>query len=65
MIILTHATQIMNQLDRKDIHIFGKNSKEETIIGGVPNSIRQDDRLIEKKYLRGLFGGIPNIGGGE
>lgn len=65
LIILTHATQIMNQLDRKDIHIFGKNSKEETIIGGVPSSIRQDDRLIEKKYLRGLFGGIPNIGGGE
>ena len=65
LIILTHATQIMSQLDRKDIHIFGKNSREETIIGSVPSSIRQDDRLIEKKYLRGLFGGVPNIEGSE
>ena len=65
LIILTHATQIMSQLDRKDIHIFGKNSREETIIGSVPSSIRQDDRLIEKKYLRGLFGGVPNTEGSE
>ena len=58
---MTHATQIMNQVDRKNIYLFGKNAKEETVIGNIPGTIRQDDRLIEKKYLKGLFGSIPNV----
>lgn len=61
LIIMTHATQIMSQVDRKDIYLFGKNAKEETVIGNIPGAIRQDDRLIEKKYLRGLFGSVPNV----
>ena len=61
LIIMTHATQIMNQVDRKNIYLFGKNAKEETVIGNIPGTIRQDDRLIEKKYLKGLFGSIPNV----
>lgn len=65
LIILTHATQIMSQLDRKNIYLFGKSNKEETIIGGIPSSIRQDDKLIEKKYLKGFFGSIPNVERGE
>ena len=61
LIILTHATQIMNQVDRKDMYLFGKNAKEETIIGNIPGTIRRDDRLVEKKYLKGLFGSVPNV----
>lgn len=63
LIIMTHATQIMNQVSRRDIYLFGKNAKEETIIGNIPNTIRLDDKLIEKKYLRGHFGSIPNVEG--
>jgi AAA15 family ATPase/GTPase len=61
LIINTHNTQIMDQIGRNSIHLFGKNSREETIIGEIPKDIRSDDSALERKYNKGMFGAVPNI----
>lgn len=61
LIIMTHATRLMGQIGKNDIYLFGKNAKEATIIGKLPGGIRQEDKQIEKKYLKGFFGSIPRV----
>lgn len=61
LIINTHNTQIINQVGRDNVILFGKNNREETVIGKIPKDIRTTDASIEKKYNKGLFGAVPNI----
>jgi len=61
LIINTHNTSLLNWLGRDNIKIVGKNGCEESIIRDVPNSIRLDDKALERKFRKGFFGGIPNI----
>ena len=63
LIVNTHNTQIMNQVGRNNVHLFGKNNREATVIGSIPKDVvRLDDPALEKKYNKGAFGAVPNIG---
>jgi AAA15 family ATPase/GTPase len=59
LIINTHWTGVIDQIGRKNIHLFGKNNSEETIIGEISSDARET--ALEKKYNRGIFGAVPNI----
>jgi AAA15 family ATPase/GTPase len=61
LIINTHNTQLLDLVGRDSIHLVGKNNREETIIGQISKNIRSDDKLLEKKYAKGMFGAVPNI----
>lgn len=61
LVVNTHNTQIMDQVGRNNIHLFGKNNREETVIGDIPKDIRTDDPALEKKYNKGMFGAVPNV----
>jgi AAA15 family ATPase/GTPase len=61
LILNTHNAQLLDRVSRDSIHLVGKNSHEETILGNVPKNIRTDDKLLEKKYSKGMFGAVPNI----
>lgn len=61
LIINTHSTQLLNKLGRNNIHLVGKNSREETVISKIAKNIRTDDKALEKKYIQGMFGATPNI----
>lgn len=61
LIINTHNTQLLDLVGRDSVHLVGKNSKEETVIGQISKSVRSDDLLLEKKYSKGMFGAVPNI----
>ncbi len=63
LIITTHNTQLLDQVGRNSVHLVGKNRREETILGQISKNIRSDDKLLEKKYNKGLFGANPNIRG--
>lgn len=63
LIANTHNTQVMDQVGRNNIHLFGKNTQEETIIKDIPKDIRTEDPSLEKKYKKGMFGAVPNISG--
>ena len=61
LIINTHNTQLIDLAGRDSIHLVGKNNREETIIGKISKNIRTDDKSLEKKYTKGVFGAVPNI----
>ena len=61
LILNTHNAQLLDRVGRDSIHLVGKNSREETIIGKISRNIRTDDKLLEKKYTKGMFGAVPNI----
>jgi AAA15 family ATPase/GTPase len=61
LIVNTHNTQIIDQVGRNNIHLLGKNNREETILGAIPKDVRTDDPALEKKYNKGMFGAVPNI----
>ena len=61
LIINTHSSQLLNWLGRNNVHLVGKNAHEETIIEKISTEIRADDSSLEKKYLNGLLGAVPNI----
>lgn len=61
LVITTHNTQLLDQVGRDSVHLVGKNAHEETILGQISKNIRTDDKLLEKKYNKGLFGANPNI----
>lgn len=61
LIINTHNTQLIDQIGRNSVHLVGKNNKQETILGRIPKDIRSDDKALEKKYTKGMFGATPNI----
>lgn len=63
LIVNTHNTKIFDQVGKNNVHLFGKNNREETIIGSIPGDIRATDTALEKKYDKGLFGAVPNIKG--
>ncbi len=62
LIINTHNTQVIDQVGRNNVHLLGKNSREETMIAGIPKDVRTDDPALEKKYNKGVFGAVPNVG---
>jgi AAA15 family ATPase/GTPase len=61
LIVNTHSTQIIDQINRNNIHLIGKNNGEESILGYIPKDIRTDDPNVEKKYMKGFFGAVPNV----
>ncbi|MCL2371566.1 ATP-binding protein [Candidatus Saccharibacteria bacterium] len=61
LIINTHNTKILDKVGRKGVHLVGKNSREESILGVIGSDVRPDDVALEKKYDKGLFGATPNI----
>jgi uncharacterized protein len=62
LVVNTHSTQLMDRVGRNNIHLFGKNGREETIIGSIPKDVRPDDPALERKYNKGMFGAVPNVG---
>lgn len=60
LIVNTHNTQIMNAVGKNNIFLIAKNLKEESVIGQI-KSVRSDDKVLEKKYIKGYFGAVPNI----
>ena len=61
LIINTHNTLLLDLVGRDSVHLVGKNNREETIVGQISKNIRSDDKLLSKKYTKGMFGAIPNI----
>jgi len=61
LILNTHNTQLLDRVGRDSIHLVGKNNREETILGKISKNIRTNDKLLEKKYTKGMFGAVPNI----
>ncbi|MDK2899241.1 MAG: uncharacterized protein PWQ10_428 [Patescibacteria group bacterium] len=61
LILNTHNAQLLDRVGRDSIHLVGKNSREETILGRISKDIRTNDTLLEKKYTKGVFGAVPNI----
>lgn len=61
LIINTHMTTLMDQVGKNNVYLIGKNGQEESIIGKLPSSLRADDSVINKKYMNGFLGALPNI----
>jgi AAA15 family ATPase/GTPase len=61
LILNTHNAQLLDHVGRDSIHLVGKNNREETVFGRISKNIRTNDKLLEKKYTKGMFGAVPNI----
>lgn len=61
LIIITHNTAIMADLQRSEMSLVEKTSGEETHIRSLCNAGARVNDSFEKRYLAGQYGGIPNI----
>lgn len=64
LIINTHDVGLIKNgtcgiLDKDDISVIEKDRFEETIVTPIKNKMRRSDDNIGKKYIMGLYGGIP------
>lgn len=61
MILTTHGTNMLRELTRDEIVLVEKNHAEESLITSLRNLGVRDGESFEKRYLAGLYGGIPII----
>lgn len=61
MILTTHGTNMLRELSRDEIVLVEKNHAEESLITPLRNLGVRDGEAFEKRYLAGLYGGIPII----
>lgn len=61
LIFTTHDTNIMNTLDRDQIWLAEKKECGQSTLTALTNFKGHADESIEKRYLGGRYGGIPNI----
>lgn len=61
MILTTHGTHMLRELSRDEIVLVEKNHAEESLITPLRDLGVRDGEAFEKRYLAGLYGGIPII----
>ena len=61
MILTTHGTNMLRELSRDEIVLVEKNHAEESLITPLRDLGVRDGEAFEKRYLAGLYGGIPII----
>ena len=65
MILTTHNTSMLHELTRHQIVLVEKNHAEESRITPLIKLGVRDGEAFERRYLAGLYGGIPIIEGGS
>jgi len=61
LIFTTHDTNIMNFMDRDQIWLVEKKEYGDSILTALTNFKGHAEESIEKRYLGGRYGGLPNI----
>ena len=61
MILTTHGTNMLRELSRDEIVLVEKNYAEESLITPLRDLGVRDGEAFEKRYLAGLYGGIPIV----
>jgi AAA15 family ATPase/GTPase len=61
LILTTHSTTMLRDLARDEIVLVEKNHAEESLITPLSSLGVRDGEAFEKRYLSGLYGGIPII----
>lgn len=61
MVLTTHGTNMLHELKRNEIVLVEKNHSEESRITPLVKLGVRDGEAFEKRYLAGLYGGIPII----
>lgn len=61
MALTTHDTNMLRELSRNEIVLVEKNHAEESLITPLTELGVRDGESFEKRYLAGLYGGIPII----
>jgi len=62
LIFTTHNTSVMNNLDREQIWLLDKGKFGETVFTALSEFKDKPDAPLEKRYLGGRYGALPNIG---
>ena len=63
MVLMTHGTTMLRELARNEIVLVEKNYAEESFITPLIDLGVRDGEAFEKRYLAGLYGGVPIIEG--
>ncbi len=61
MMLTTHDTTLLRNLDRSEIVLVEKNHAEESLITSLASLGVRDGEAFEKRYLSGMYGAIPII----
>ena len=61
IVLITHNTSLMSELDRGDILLFDKTLEEETRVCSMKKAGARKGDAIEKRYIAGHYGGVPQI----
>ena len=62
LIFTTHNTSVMNALDREQIWLLDKGAFGDTFFTALSEYNDKPDAPLEKRYLGGRYGALPNIG---
>ena len=63
MVLMTHGTTMLRELARNEVVLVEKNYAEESFITPLVDLGVRDGEAFEKRYLAGLYGGVPIIEG--
>ena len=63
MVLMTHGTTMLRELARNEVVLVEKNYAEESFITPLIDLGVRDGEAFEKRYLAGLYGGVPIIEG--
>lgn len=61
MLLTTHDTTLLNDLDRSEIIFLEKNLAEESIVTELASMSVRSNEAFEKRYLAGVYGAVPII----
>ena len=61
MMLTTHDTSLLRDLDRSEVVLVEKNHAEESLITSLTSLGVRDGEAFEKRYLSGVYGAIPII----
>ena len=61
MLLTTHDTTLLNDLDRREVVFLEKNLAEESIVTELASMGVRNNEAFEKRYLTGAYGAIPII----
>lgn len=63
MVLMTHGTTMLRELTRDEVVLVEKSHAEESLIIPLTDLGVRDGEAFEKRYLAGLYGGVPIIEG--
>ena len=63
MVLMTHGATMLRELARNEVVLVEKNYAEKSFITPLIDLGVRDGEAFEKRYLAGLYGGVPIIEG--